>query len=327
MVNRWCWPVQVRVLVGEQRGPAAVVEHLEQPAGHHDPAGRARQRVGLDGAAGHDDDASAGGHAGGPPVGFGQRAGAGADHHRDRHRGAVSSRAAAIPARTGTGSPLAEHRLRVIPQRGQDRDPGERRGGHQGQRGRAERRRARPWSRSAARSPGAAPAAPPAAGRPPPPAPEPAAADRRARSSRLVLVVAEQLAQQPRRRGRTTRTRTGSAPPRDPCPPAGPGSSGWRPGWRRRPAGRRRLARFARAPAGPWRAAGTRSSPPCCRTGPPAGGRQPLAHLARAQRGARRPQHVHHFRLERAGRAPGRPGPSLRPFPAPSRSLRFYKVS
>ena len=36
-------------------------------------------------------------------------------------------------------------------------------------------------------------------------------------------------------------------------------------------------------------------------------GRQPLTHLPRAQRDARRPQHVHHFRLERAGRAPGRP--------------------
>jgi len=33
----------------------------------------------------------------------------------------------------------AEHRLGVVAQRGQDRSPGERRGGHQGQRGRAER--------------------------------------------------------------------------------------------------------------------------------------------------------------------------------------------
>src|SRR5204863_1144600 len=49
---------QVRVLMGEQSGPAAVVEHVEQAAGHHDPAGRAGQRVGLDGVAGHYDDAS-----------------------------------------------------------------------------------------------------------------------------------------------------------------------------------------------------------------------------------------------------------------------------
>ena len=52
--------VQVRVLMGEQRGPAAVVEHVEQAAGHHDPAGRAGQRVGLDGVPGHHDDAPPG---------------------------------------------------------------------------------------------------------------------------------------------------------------------------------------------------------------------------------------------------------------------------
>jgi hypothetical protein len=98
---------QVRVLMGEQRGPAAVVERVEQAAGHHDPAGRSGQRVGLDGVAGYHHDASARGHAGGAPVGLGQRASAGADHHRDRHprRGEQQGRGHPGQGRDGVAAP------------------------------------------------------------------------------------------------------------------------------------------------------------------------------------------------------------------------------
>ena len=106
---------------------------------YHDPAGRAGQRVGLDGVAGHHDDASARGHAGGAPVRLGQGAGAGADHHRDRHRGRGEQQGRGHPGQRGDGVTAAEYRPRVVAQRGQERRPGERRGGHQGQRGRAER--------------------------------------------------------------------------------------------------------------------------------------------------------------------------------------------
>ena len=306
MVNRWCWPVQVRVLVGEQRGPAAVVEHVEQAAGHHDPAGRAGQRVGLDGVPGHDDDAAARGHAGGPPVGFGQRAGAGADHHRDRHRGRGQQQGRGHPGQGGDRVTAAEHRLRVVAQRGQDRNPGERRGGHQGQRGRAERGER---DRGRGQQPGRQARLQPRRQRP--------GGRRRQHRNQQRQVdervhpgwsssLAEQLAQQP-------------------CVAAGqPGNepAQHRPVIR---AGLQGLAHLAGGQAGVVdRPVGEGTPGPLALQ--QALGVQPghdrhhravgqllqlarcqaLAHLARAQRGARRPQHVHHFRLERAGRAPGR---------------------
>ena len=59
---------QVGLLVGDQRGPAAVVQVVKQAAGDDDAARRAGQRVGLDGRARHDHDAVVGTEPGGAPV-------------------------------------------------------------------------------------------------------------------------------------------------------------------------------------------------------------------------------------------------------------------
>ena len=78
---------QVRLLVGDQGGAAAVVQAVEQPAGDDDAAWPAGQRVRLDGRAGHHDDAVLGVQPGGTPVGLGQGPRPVADHDRDRDGG------------------------------------------------------------------------------------------------------------------------------------------------------------------------------------------------------------------------------------------------
>ncbi len=323
MVNRWCQAGQVRPLVGEQRGLAGGVERGQQAAGHHDPAGRAGQRVRLDGVPGHDDDGlgglprpgddgqggdgPAGRHQGGPPVRLGQAPGAGADHHRDRHRDRRQQQGRGHPGQDGNRVAAAEHGLGVAAHRGQRRHPGQRRRGQQGQRGRAEGGQR---DRGHGQQPGGQARFQPRRQRPGGHRGQHGHQQRQIdeRVHRLVPGFAEQLAQQPG----IAAGQLGHEPAQHRAAirrPAGPGSSGWRPGWRRRPAGRRRRARPARARAGPWRAAGTRSSRPCCRTGPRPAARAPgRGSAGRARPGARPALRL---RARRAG-AGAHPGPCPR---------------